>query len=113
LAKLDNHSCWLDFENDTVRCSRLGCRNTWSPADALAEAWPELTLEVTQAKLKGYSGKVYLVRTYGEYLCTITGYTRGVLHLLDFVKPDLFDAFNQAVASCFGVNHIQLQKEVV
>ena len=105
------HSYWLDFDNDKVECSRLGCKEKVNPSEALANADSNLSLEIAYGKLKGHDGKVYVIKINGKYLCSITGYTRGVLHLLDFTKPEHFDFFKKAVTWCFGVNYIQIQKE--
>lgn len=106
------HSYWLDFERDEVACSRFGCKEKLSPSDALVKADLRFSLEIAHGKLKVYHGKVYVIKMNGEYLCSITGYTHGVLHLLDFVKPDQRDVFKEVVSKCFGVNHLQIQEEL-
>ena len=106
------HSYWLDFQNDVVRCSRFKCKQKVGVADALTEADPRFSLEVAHGKLKGHDGKVYVIKVNGEYICSITGYTRGVLHLSDSVKPDHREFFYRVVSKCFGVNLIQIDEEL-
>ena len=106
------HSYWLDFHNDEVKCSRFKCKEKMSPSEALVKADPRFSLEVAHGKLKGHDGKVYVIRKNSEYLCSITGYTCGVLHLLDFVKPDQHEVFKKVVNKCFGVNLIQIEEEI-
>ncbi len=101
------HSFWLDFKDDKVRCSRL-CGEELNPVKAIENVGPDWTLQITESLLPSYKGKIYLVRFRGEYLCSITDYTLGVLHLLDFTKPEHFEAFKKAVSLCFGVNLIQI-----
>jgi hypothetical protein len=113
LANLHTHSYWLDFENDVVRCSGIGCTHTMSPSTALTSQCPDMRLEIADMVEKGKHSKVYLLVYKGSYLGVIKGYTRGVLHLSEFKIANIFDMFREVVQQCFGVNLVQLQKEVV
>ena len=107
------HSYWLDFGKDKVFCSRF-CGKSFDPSELIKEFGAEWSLTITESLLPQYKGeKIYLVRYSGKYLCSITGYSQGVLHLLDFKEKDqYFEKFKRVVSECFGVNHIQIEEEL-
>lgn len=106
---LDNHvhSVYLDFDEDVVKCSKF-CGLSLPVAEALKKVLPEARLDVVEAILPSHHGKAYVVSANGVYWCAITGYTRGVLHLLEFKPEEYYEVFKKAVSKCFGALLVQI-----